>query len=107
VRALLSQSPDIRLFAVGDDWQSIYRFAGSDISLMTQFEKEFGFTVVSFLSRTFRCNKSIARASTAFVLKNPAQIRKSVHAMGSAARGAILCFMLRIREPLSKRSFEL
>ncbi len=28
-----------KLFAVGDDWQSIYRFAGADISLTTQFEK--------------------------------------------------------------------
>ena len=28
--------------AVGDDWQSIYRFAGSDINLFTNFSKHFG-----------------------------------------------------------------
>ena len=29
-----------RLFDVGDDWQSIYRFTGSDISLTTEFESK-------------------------------------------------------------------
>ena len=37
LKALKMQHPDARLFAVGDDWQSIYRFAGSDISLMREF----------------------------------------------------------------------
>jgi len=27
-----------RLFAVGDDWQSIYRFAGSDVGIITNFQ---------------------------------------------------------------------
>ena len=31
-----------KLFCVGDDWQSIYRFAGSNISYITEFEKYFG-----------------------------------------------------------------
>jgi DNA helicase-4 len=34
VKALKAQHDDARVFAVGDDWQSIYRFAGSDINLM-------------------------------------------------------------------------
>jgi DNA helicase IV len=28
VKALKAQHPDVRVFAVGDDWQSIFRFAG-------------------------------------------------------------------------------
>lgn len=35
-----------KFFCVGDDWQSIYRFAGSDISLFTDFEKSFGYTKI-------------------------------------------------------------
>ena len=31
-----------RLICVGDDWQSIYRFAGSDISLFSNYEKYVG-----------------------------------------------------------------
>ena len=29
--ALEAQHADARLFALGDDWQSIYRFAGADV----------------------------------------------------------------------------
>ena len=28
-----------KIIAVGDDWQSIYAFSGSDVSLFTDFEK--------------------------------------------------------------------
>ena len=33
LKALLDNSPDAQLFAVGDDWQAIYRFGGSDIAV--------------------------------------------------------------------------
>ena len=32
INAILEQNPDAKLMVVGDDWQSIYRFAGSDIN---------------------------------------------------------------------------
>lgn len=38
VKAILDQT-HAKLLCVGDDWQSIYRFAGSDISLFTDFNK--------------------------------------------------------------------
>ncbi len=66
------------LFAVGDDWQSIYRFAGSDIAVMTQFQKLFGFTRQVTLATTFRCNQGLANLSSEFIRKNPSQINKSV-----------------------------
>lgn len=37
IKALKAQHTDARIFAVGDDWQSIYRFAGSDIHIMRNF----------------------------------------------------------------------
>ena len=39
INALLAQNAKTKLMVVGDDWQSIYRFAGSDVSLVTKFEK--------------------------------------------------------------------
>ena len=65
-----------KLFCVGDDWQSIYRFTGSDISLMTQFKAHFGYTHETRLTKTYRFNDRIAEFSTRFVLKNKAQIFK-------------------------------
>ena len=86
LRALKAQHDDARIFAVGDDWQSIYRFTGSDIHLMRNFGKEFGgklggtYDVHSTvdLGRTFRSVEEIALPARKFVLQNPSQIKKQV-----------------------------
>jgi DNA helicase-4 len=44
LQAIMKQNPYVRFYCVGDDWQSIYRFAGSDIALFKDYEKYFGFT---------------------------------------------------------------
>ncbi len=41
INSILSLNSDMKLFGVGDDWQSIYRFTGSDITSITNFEKNF------------------------------------------------------------------
>lgn len=76
-RALVSK-PNRFLFAVGDDWQSINRFAGADLAVMTKFDEWFGKSVTLKLERTFRCPQSICDVSSKFVLKNPVQLPKVV-----------------------------
>ena len=77
---LLDRSPGAQLFAVGDDWQAIYRFGGSDIAVMREFGDRFGDFERIDLETTFRCSDRIAGVATDFVLRNPAQIRKTVRA---------------------------
>ncbi len=78
LKALLDQSPNTQLFAVGDDWQSIYRFGGADIAVMREFSERFGHNERMALETTFRCSSPIADVATRFVLANPSQIRKKV-----------------------------
>ena len=78
LKALLDTSQTAQLFAVGDDWQAIYRFAGSDIAIMREFRERFGESERVNLETTFRCADRIAAVATKFVLSNPAQIRKNV-----------------------------
>lgn len=80
VRALVDQS-DRYLFAVGDDWQSINRFAGADLSVMTDFHRWFGPGQVLRLERTFRSPQSISDVSSAFIQKNPQQLPKKVKSL--------------------------
>lgn len=95
--ALKAQHDDARIFAVGDDWQSIYRFSGSDIHLMRNFGREFGGTFAGStgvhrtidLGRTFRSVDKIAFAARTFVLKNPSQIEKRVIPAGTTEAPAI------------------
>lgn len=76
--ASLLNAPGRCLFAVGDDWQSINRFAGSDLAVMTDFENQFGKAVTLKLEKTFRCPQSLCDISSLFVQKNPKQLRKHV-----------------------------
>ncbi|MFO6425419.1 UvrD-helicase domain-containing protein [Motilimonas sp. KMU-193] len=83
LRALRDLHPDNTLFCVGDDWQAIYRFAGSDVSLTTQFDDYFGAgngdSAILALDKTFRFNNSIAEISSQFVCQNPAQLTKHLN----------------------------
>jgi DNA helicase-4 len=78
INALLHSVPDCALFAVGDDWQSIYRFAGSDIGAMTKFQEIFGPTRRLPLDTTFRFDNYAIATSSRFVLKNGVQIQKTL-----------------------------
>ena len=78
IRALKHQQPFNKVFAVGDDWQSIYRFTGSDITIFTDFEANFGPSWQGRLQRTYRCNQLLADTAASFVQRNPKQLTKSV-----------------------------
>lgn len=74
----LIRRPGRHLFAVGDDWQSINRFAGADLSVMTNFEAKFGKAVTLKLETTFRCPQALCDISSKFIQRNPKQLRKRV-----------------------------
>jgi len=67
-----------QIFAVGDDWQAINRFAGGDVTVMTSFEKFFGPSSQYALTQTFRFNDRINDVASKFIQKNPNQIPKNV-----------------------------
>ena len=78
IKSLLESNPESKLFCVGDDWQSIYRFSGSDLSIMTSFDNYFEFNEKMYLQETFRFNDKIADFSSKFIMKNPMQYRKEI-----------------------------
>lgn len=89
VDALLNQHEHSTLMAVGDDWQSIYRFAGSDINCMTAFEQRMRHPAILMLTRTFRSNQGITSAASSFVMANPLQLKKQVDAIDSVTADVI------------------
>ena len=70
--------PGVAYFLVGDDWQSIYRFAGSDVGLVRDCGRYLGHVRERSLSRTFRFARGIEEPSTAFVVRNPAQTQRTL-----------------------------
>jgi DNA helicase-4 len=65
-----------RLVCVGDDWQSIYRFAGSDISLFSNFEKYVGKYEKLLIEQTYRNSQNLIDITSKFIQKNDKQISK-------------------------------
>ena len=94
--SLLNKNPECQLFAVGDDWQSIYRFAGSDIAIFTNFQNIFGYTATNFLTQTFRSNQGIADVAANFVQRNPSQLKKSVKAMDKTVDNVVVGAQIRV-----------
>lgn len=96
-RALVSQ-PGRHLFAVGDDWQSINRFAGADVSVMTGFREWIGHGQVLKLEQTFRCPQALCDVSSRFISRNPAQIAKAVRSAAPEMGPVLQAFQMNRRE---------
>jgi len=78
LKSLLDSNPYSKSFCVGDDWQSIFRFTGSDISIMSKFNDYFNPSEIMSLDKTFRFNNMLCDVSTKFILQNPNQIQKTL-----------------------------
>ncbi len=78
IKALKDQGTNCALFCVGDDWQAIYRFTGSDVGLTTNYEAYFGKTYTVILDKTFRFNDRIESVASGFVQENDHQLRKKL-----------------------------
>lgn len=72
----LSEISDAKIIAVGDDWQSIFAYAGSDISLFTKFSEIMGYGEELKITRTYRNSQEIIDVAGNFIQKNKAQIKK-------------------------------
>ena len=73
----IRQRSGARLVCVGDDWQSIYRFTGSDISLFSDFGKFVGEHEKLFIERTYRNSQQLIDISAKFIQQNPQQLAKN------------------------------
>jgi len=79
IDAMKSVNPKLEVTCVGDDWQSIYRFSGSDVSIMREASKPKMIRKRVNLTATYRLPQVIADISRAFILKNPLQLEKDVY----------------------------
>ena len=67
-----------RLFAVGDDWQSIYSFQGAVVDYFINFKEYFGKPTRTDLLSNYRCPKTIVEASSDVISNNTKQLDKTV-----------------------------
>ncbi len=74
----LREKQNFKLFCVGDDWQTIYQFAGSEIDLILDFKKYWGDTKIFKIERTYRFPEQLAKTSGKFIMRNKTQLIKDI-----------------------------
>ena len=67
-----------KVLCVGDDWQSIYRFTGSDLTLFTDFEKYLGYYELLRIEKTYRNSQELIDVAGKFVMQNQRQYKKNL-----------------------------
>lgn len=98
--ALRKQNKHTALFAVGDDWQAIYRFSGAQLSLTTAFHDYFGEGDRSDLDTTYRFNARIGEVANRFIQQNPHQLEKPLNSLSTGDKKAVTLLADDQLEPL-------
>ena len=79
IKLLLTE--DTQLFCVGDDWQSIYGFRGSNVNYIIDFEKHFPESKTVILNLNYRSTQNIVDASNQVIKNNKFKIEKELSAL--------------------------
>lgn len=87
--ALRQQNKRTALFAVGDDWQAIYRFSGAEMTLTTAFHHYFGEGDRCVLDTTYRFNDRIGDIANRFIQQNPQQLAKPLNSVTKGNKKSI------------------
>ncbi|MGE4799062.1 DNA helicase IV [Yersinia hibernica] len=88
--ALRKQNKQTCLFAVGDDWQAIYRFSGAELSLTTAFNQNFGEGAECALDTTYRFNDRIGEIANRFIQQNPYQLKKPLNSLSKGNKKSVI-----------------
>jgi DNA helicase-4 len=86
----LSEITCAKVVAVGDDWQSIFAFAGSDITLFTRFLELMGSGTEMQITHTYRNSQELIDIAGGFIQKNATQIRKRLKSPKNLAEPIVL-----------------
>jgi len=85
IKCFVNDNSNTKLFCVGDDWQSIYQFTGSDVRFFVNFKDYFPNPEITYLNSNYRSSQTIVGISNELIARNKKQIAKetrSTHDLG-------------------------
>lgn len=74
----IAETADAKVVSVGDDWQTIFSFAGSRIDLFYKYSSQFPGAKQLFINNTYRNSQQLINLAGSFVMRNPLQIKKDL-----------------------------
>jgi DNA helicase-4 len=87
IKKLMERNPKCKLFCVGDDWQSIMSFSGSNLHFFVNFNQYFENPAITTISTNYRNSKTIVDAGAELIKKNTScQIQKTTTSLRRDAK---------------------
>ena len=91
-----------RLFCVGDDFQSIYRFSGCNLDTFINFSNYFNDSKTYYLKYTYRNSNELIKVSTSFIMKNPKQLKKDIVSNKNLNKPIVILFDYQLEDIIDK-----
>ena len=101
IKSILEQT-NSKLMVVGDDFQSIYRFTGCDISLFLNFKTYFKDAKIMKIENTYRNSNQLIDVAGSFVMKNYHQIKKKLRSSKDLEKPIKIVYYKNIQEEFLK-----
>lgn len=101
IDAIMKQN-NAKIFAVGDDYQSIYRFSGCNLDIFLNFNKLVNNLNIINLDYNYRNPKEIIDVANSFIMKNKNQIKKETICLKNINKPIKICFYKNKRTAIEK-----
>ena len=101
IDAIMKQN-NAKIFVVGDDYQSIYRFSGCNLDIFLNFNKLVSNLNIINLDYNYRNPKEIIDVANSFIMKNKNQIKKETICLKNINKPIKICFYKNKRTAIDK-----
>lgn len=101
INAIIKQN-NAKIFVVGDDYQSIYRFSGCNLDIFLNFNKLVNNLNIINLDYNYRNPKEIIDVANSFIMKNKNQIKKETICLKNINKPIKICFYKNKRTAIGK-----
>ena len=101
INAIMKQN-NAKIFVVGDDYQSIYRFSGCNLDIFLNFNKLVNDLNIINLDYNYRNPKEIIDVANSFIMKNKNQIKKETICLKNINKPIKICFYKNKRTAIEK-----
>lgn len=101
IDAIMKQN-NAKIFVVGDDYQSIYRFSGCNLDIFLNFNKLVNNLNIINLDYNYRNPKEIIDVANSFIMKNKNQIKKETICLKNINKPIKICFYKNKRTVIEK-----
>lgn len=101
IDAIMKQN-NAKIFVVGDDYQSIYRFSGCNLDIFLNFNKLVSNLNIINLDYNYRNPKEIIDVANSFIMKNKKQIKKETICLKNINKPIKICFYKNKRTAIEK-----